>query len=265
MKHFVGLAALVSLVAVAGAAASTSAKPGGSADSVYAWNLKAVDTLNALPPPAGGAASAAQVEMGMVEGAVYDAVNAITPKHYRPYLLKRRFSAAASTDAAVATAAYEVLTNIVSTVPVISNEARQAALRSLAASYASSLADVEDDSSKRQGIDAGHAAAEAMIAARQDDGRFGPSQWVPNSSPGHWSPLLDANSNPILDSTPWVGGVTPFLLESGSQFRSIDPLPIDSAAYAAEVNAVKAIGSATSATRTPTPRRTSPAGGRATR
>ena len=250
MKHFVGLAALVSLVAVAGAAASTSAKPGGSADSVYAWNLKAVDTLNALPPPAGGAASAAQVLMGMVEGAVYDAVNATTPKHYRPYLLNRRFSAAASTDAAVATAAYEVLANIVSTAPSISDSARAATLQSLASSYASSLAAVEDGPFERQGVDAGHAAAEAMIATRQNDGRYGPSQWVPNPSAGHWSPLLDANNNPILDPTPWVGGVEPFLIESSSQFRSIDPLPIDSPAYAAEVNEVKAIGSATSATRT---------------
>ena len=254
MKHLVGLAAFVSLVAVAGATASTSAKPGGSADSVYAWNLTAVDTLNALPPPAGGAAPAAQVEMGMVEGAVYDAVNAITPKHYRPYLLGRRFGATASTDAAVATAAYEVLANIVSTVPSISDAARQAALQSLATSYANSLAAVDDGPSKTKGEDAGHAAAQVMIAARQNDGRFGPSQWVPNSSPGHWSPLLDANNNPILDPTPWVGGVKPFLLESGSQFRSIDPLPIDGPAYAADFNEVKAKGSATAppTDRTPT-------------
>src|SRR6187399_642045 len=128
MKHLVGLAALASLVAVVGAAASTTAQPAASADSVYAWNLTAVNTLNALPPPAGGAAPAAQVEMGMVEGAVYDAVNAITPKHFRPYLLKRRFSAASSTDAAVATAAHDVLANIVSTVPSISDAARQTAL-----------------------------------------------------------------------------------------------------------------------------------------
>jgi hypothetical protein len=256
MKHLTGFAALVSLVVAVGAAASTSIKPGDrdSADSVYAWNLTAVNTLSALPPPAGGAPPASQVEMAMVEGAVYDAVNAITPKHYRSYLLTRRFSAAASVDAAVATAAYEVLANIVSTVPSISDSARQAAQQSLAASYAGSLAAVDDGSFKRQGIDAGHAAAEAMIAARQDDGRFGPSQWVPNSSPGHWSPLLDANNNPILDPTPWVGGVKPFLLESGSQFRSVDPLPIDGPAYAADFNEVKAKGSATAPpdVRTPT-------------
>jgi hypothetical protein len=251
MKHLVGLAALASLVAVVGAAASTTAQPAASADSVYAWNLTAVNTLNALPPPAGGAAPAAQVEMGMVEGAVYDAVNAITPKHFRPYLLKRRFSAASSTDAAVATAAHDVLANIVSTVPSISDAARQTALQLLAASYASSLADIDDGPFKTQGVAAGHAAAGAMIAARQNDGRFGPSQWVPNPSAGHWSPLLDANNNPILDPTPWVGGVRPFLLESSSQFRSVDPLPIDSPAYAADFNEVKAKGSATALARRP--------------
>lgn len=252
MKRLVGFAALASLVAVIGATASTSTRPAASADSVYAWNLTAVDTLNALPAPAGGAAPAAQVDMGMVAGAVYDAVNAITPKHFRPYLLNRRFSAAASTDAAVATAAYDVLANIVSTAHSISDAARQTSLDSLAASYASSLAAVDDGPFKRQGVAAGHAAADAMIADRQNDGRFGPSQWVPNSNPGHWSPLLDANNNPILDPTPWVGGVKPFLLESGSQFRSIDPLSIDSPAYAVEFNVVKAIGQAGSATRTPT-------------
>ena len=55
--------------------------------------------------------------MGMVQGAVYDAVNAITPKHHRPYLLNRRFGNTASDEAAVATAAYLVLKNIVETVP----------------------------------------------------------------------------------------------------------------------------------------------------
>src|SRR5262249_59302410 len=95
MKYLVGLLALAVLVPVAGAGASSSARPEASADSVYSWNLIAVNTLSALPPTAGGAPPAAQVEMGMVEGAVYDAINAITPGHYRPYLLSRRLYNAA--------------------------------------------------------------------------------------------------------------------------------------------------------------------------
>ena len=91
------------------------------------------------------------------------------------------------------------------------------------------------------GIAAGTAAAEAMIDARQGDGRFGPSQWVPNSAPGHWDPVAP-NGATVLDPTAWVGGVEPFLLQSSSQFRSAGPLALTSAAYAAEVNEVKAIG-----------------------
>ena len=86
------------------------------------WNVIAVSTLTGIPGPgipgpAGGAPPASQINMGMVQGAVYDAVNAITPKHHRPYLLNRRFANTASDEAAVATAAYLVLKNIVETVP----------------------------------------------------------------------------------------------------------------------------------------------------
>jgi hypothetical protein len=52
-----------------------------------------------------------------------------------------------------------------------------------------------------------------------------------------------------------VGGVRPFLLESSSQFRSAGPLALTSAAYAAEVNEVKALGGdgvTTASARTPT-------------
>jgi hypothetical protein len=39
-----------------------------------------------------------------------------------------------------------------------------------------------------------------------------------------------------------VGGVKPFLMQSSSQFRSAGPLALDSPAYAAEFNEVKALG-----------------------
>jgi hypothetical protein len=226
----------------------------GGPNEVTRWNLIAASTLIALPGPAGGAPPAAQVNMGMVQGAVYDAVNAIGPKHYRPYLLHRRFGAKASKEAAAATAAYRVLSSIVSTVPAsIPFPTRASVLQSLASQYAASLEAIRDSRFKAQGIAAGNAAAHAMIAARRNDGRFGPSQWVPNSAPGHWQPLVDPTTGqPILDPTPWVGGVKPFLMRSSSQFRTAGPLALGSAAYAAEFNEVKAIGSTNSATRTPT-------------
>ena len=135
-----------------------------------------------------------------------------------------------------------------STVPF---PAKAGVLQSLASQYAASLAEIPDRPFKDQGIAAGKAAADVMIAARRNDGRFGPSQWVPNSAPGHWQPLLNPEGNPILDPTPWVGGVKPFLMQSSSQFRTAGPLAMSSAAWAADFNEVKTLGSATSAVRTP--------------
>jgi PAP2 superfamily len=246
------IAVIALLVAAAVGGLSASARGQSAGNTVTEWNLIAVNTLAGLPGPAGGAPPASAIHVAMVQGAVYDAVNAIEPKHHRPYLLKRRFSARASKDAAVATAAYEVLSNIISTVPAtIPFPTRVSLLESLAAQYASSLEAVPDGPFKRQGIAAGNAAAEAMIAARANDGRFGPSQWVPNPAPGHWQPLLNPDGTQMLDPTPWVGGVTPFLVQSSSQFRTAGPLTLSSAAYAAEVNEVKALGAVNSAVRTP--------------
>jgi PAP2 superfamily len=189
--------------------------------------------------------------MAMTQGAVYDAVNAIERRH-RPYLLWTRFHPKASKDAAVATAAYRVLSDIVTTAPAtIAFPNRADLLTMLATEYAASLAVIPDNRRRSRGIAAGNAAADAMIAARQRDGRFGASQWVPNSEPGHWQPLLNADGTQILDPTPWVGGVRPFLLKSSSQFRTDGPNELSSAAYAKEFNEVKALGSVNSTARTP--------------
>jgi hypothetical protein len=225
---------------VFGASAASSAQ--ADATAVTHWNLIAVSTLTGLPGPAGGAPPATQISMGMVQGAVYDAVNAITPKHHRPYLLNRRFGNPASDEAAVATAAYLVLKNIVETVPQsITFPTRATVLASLETQYNASTDAILDSPFKDQGIAAGTAAAEAMIEARKDDGRFGPSQFVPNPNPGYWDPVAP-NGTTAPDPTPWVGGVEPFLIQSSSQFRSPDPYALASAAYAADVNEVKAIG-----------------------
>src|SRR5689334_1891517 len=60
------------------------------ANTVTQWNKTAVDTLVAFPGPAGGAAPALQIDLAMAQGAVYDAVNGIEPRH-RPYLLGTPF------------------------------------------------------------------------------------------------------------------------------------------------------------------------------
>jgi hypothetical protein len=196
--------------------------------------------------------------MGMTQGAVYDAVNAIEPRH-QPYLLTTHFNQTASKEAAVATAAYMVLSNIVQTVPENIVFDRATLLERLTTEYNNSLNGIPPGPLKDAGIAAGNAAADAMIAARHGedfcpcaDGRFGPSPWVPNYEPGHWRPLLDPiTQQPQLDPTAWVANVRPFLIQSTSQFRTDGPNALTSTAYAEDFNEVKALGSVNSQARTP--------------
>jgi hypothetical protein len=251
----VAVGALLGALAVP--SASAAPRVGADASEVTHWNQIATTTLAAVPGPNGGAPPALQINMAMVQGAVYDAVNAIGPKRYRPYLLHGRAGAKASIDAAVATAAYDVLTELVSTAPVRAPfPGRAGLLTTLSSAYKASLDAIDDDSfkekkRKKQGIKVGQAAAETMLDAREGDGRFGPSQWVPNSAPGHWQPQLNPTTGqPILDPTPWAGGVKPFLLRSASQFRSAPPPSLGSERWAAEFNEVKGLGRIDSSTRT---------------
>jgi hypothetical protein len=236
------------LVVVA-ALALLAAPAVAQANEVTHWNQIATDTLVVFPARAGGAAQALAVDMAMTQGAVYDAVNAIEPRH-QPYLLGTPFAPTASKDAAAVTAAYLVLSHIVSTVPMsIPFPNRASLFTSLGTARDASLALVPDGAAKDAGVAAGTAAANAMIVARTNDGRFGPSPWVSNTSPGHWQPLLNPDGSPQLDPAPWVANVKPFLLESPSQFRTPGPQDLGSTQYAVDVNEVEALGSATGSTR----------------
>jgi hypothetical protein len=244
---------VIALLSGLGVIGVSAAPPVGTdASEVSHWNQVAATTLVAFPGPNGGAPPAFQINMGMVQGAVYDAVNAIGPKHHRSYVLKARASARASIDAAVATAAYDVLANLVSTAPERAPfPGRAGLLSTLSSEYAASLDAIDDNAFKMQGIAIGHAAAKAMLDSRVGDGRFGPSQWDGSSGVGRWQPLINPTTMlPILDPTPWVGEVKPFLIQSSSQFRSVLPPALDSAQWAAEFNEVKSLGRVDSMTRT---------------
>jgi hypothetical protein len=228
-----------------------AAPAAAQANEVTNWNQIATDTLVAFPLPAGGAAPAMYINMGMSQGAVYDALNAIEPRH-RPYLLETRFDPTASKEAATATAAYRVLSDIVSTVPATIPFPNRASLQaSLDAARDASLDAIPNGPPKTEGVNAGNAAADAMITTRQNDGRFGPSPWVPNYEPGHWQPLLNPDGTLQLDPTAWVANVRPFLIQSSSQFRTDGPNALTSTAYTEDFNEVKALGSLNSTTRTP--------------
>ena len=243
--------ALIAIALLASALHSTPAYA-GEKDAVRVWNEKAAMAL-ANGPTAGVpgvqfSPPVAFIHLAIVQGAVYDAVNAIKGGH-DPYLGGLRAATSASKGAAAATAAHDVLIGLVDQAPVtatLTAEIKGAIKARLDADYASSMAEIADGQAKDKGKAVGAAAAAAMLADRQDDGRFGaPGFNVPaEPGPGQWRPA------PVNDPNAWVRNVRPFTLPSPEYFHTPGPFALASAQYAAEFNEVKALGRATGSTRT---------------
>ena len=203
-----------------------------SANSVVVWDGYAQTAIWDV------AQQAPQVQgrsFAIVHGAIYDAVNAIAGTPYQPYLVAPRAKGTESVDAAVAAAAYQTLLFMF---PGQSG--------ALTAQYDQYLAGIPDGRAKQGGVAIGGQAAAAMIAARRDDGAFGGQTWVVGTAPGQWRPAPPA----FASDGAWVGHVRPFMIPSGSTFRTAGPPALTSATYAREFNEVKLIGSATSPIRT---------------
>jgi hypothetical protein len=210
------------------------------ADTVTEWNQIASDALIRD----GGQGAVSSVHLAMIHGAVYDAVNAIDGE-YEPYLTAPPARHWYSQEAAAATAAYRILIDSrPSLVPAAQQPALAARLKPL---YDATLAAIAPGPAKDGGIATGNAAADAMIAARTNDGRFGPFRFTVGSHPGEWRPVLPEFVN---DPGAWLKDVKPFLAADSSQFRSAPPNPLTSAEYAEEFDEVKTVGAADSTTRT---------------
>lgn len=221
-------------------------------DAVRVWNERAVAALTngpaaatpgvQFPPPV------AFIHLAIVQGAVYDAVNAIKGGH-TPYLKGLKAPTSASKGAAASTAAHHVLIGLVNQAPLtatLTAEVKTAIKARLDAEYASSLAEIPGGQAKAKGIEVGAAAAAAMLANRAGDGRFGaPGFSVPAvPGPGEWRPT------PVNDPNAWVRNVRPFALPSPEHFHTPGPLALTSGQYAVEFNEVKMLGRATGSTRT---------------
>ena len=114
-------------------------------------------------PGAGQTTPVSALHVAMVQGAVYDAVNAIDGGH-EPYLEGLPpASPRASKRAAVATAAHHVLVGLgIAPVPALP----PVVLDRLNRLYSEALLAIPDDQAKTDGIAAGAAAAAAMLRAR---------------------------------------------------------------------------------------------------
>ena len=206
------------------------------ADVVLDWNEIAVNTAVAnKQSPYAQARSAAIVQL-----AVFEAVNAITGE-YKPYLGTITAPPSASTEAAAIEAAYQVLR------AYFPNSAT-----ALLAAYTNSLAQIPNDQAKLDGIAAGDAAAQAMIALRASDGSVPPLFKVPGPAvPGEWQATI---SCPIVHGIAQGTGfhwqnVTPFGIPSASAFLLGPPSELTSNEYAKAYNEVMTVGSVNSTER----------------
>jgi membrane-associated phospholipid phosphatase len=113
---------------------------------------------------------------------------------------------------------------------------------------AGELAAIPDTPGKQQGIEVGASVAKLLVDLRSTDGSaVTPPPFVPGTKPGDYRPTPPNFPVPVF--TNW-GTITPFVLDSGQQFRPLAPPPITGAAYARALNQVESLGQDTSTTRT---------------
>ena len=207
------------------------------ADVIGEWNATAQAEAVLIRPTAHGQARG----MAMVQGAVYDAVNAVVRTH-QPYLLDLDdvdVQPFVSQDAAVATAAHHVLVKIVA-------PGRVAALDT---AYQTTLQGIPDGPIEQGGVEAGEAAAQAMLDARTGDGFMAAFNPTIDTDAGDWRPI-GWPATPAFDPDGWVGNLKPFVIKSPSQFRSDGPNALTSGAYTEDYNEVKELGALNSTKRT---------------
>jgi PAP2 superfamily len=206
-----------------------------SGQPVIDWNQILLSIVNT--PGAQPANVQPTRNFAIVHTAIYDAVDAIDRTH-EPYLIDIRAPHGASATAAADAAAHTALVGLYPTQQSV-----------LDADYASELAKVADGPAKDQGVKVGEQIATDLLAIRANDGsNVAPPPFVPGASPGDFRPTPPNFPAPVF--TTW-GEVTPFVLDSASQFRPAPPPALTSDAYADAINETQSLGSATSTTRTP--------------
>ena len=225
-----GRAVSISGLPTVPAGGSLAASAEGDRDAVGDWNAALLEVVREakLNPPV------ASRILAVTHLAMFDAADAVT-KEYQPYLPSLPAPAAgASAEAAATAAAHRVLSWLL---PVY--QTRWDALLAADALIA--------PAARTPGEAFGFAVGDAYKAARQNDGASADLPYTPGTAPGDWQPTPPAFAPALV---PQWGMVTPFGVASAVQFAPAAPPALDTPEYAAALNAVKAVGSKTSTTRT---------------
>lgn len=224
------LALTVPLTATTAKAHSgVEAAPG---NPVIAWNIHAqtavYDTAKQSP-------TTSTRSFAIVQGAVYDAVNAVAGRPYKPLVSAPRSRPGDSTAAAVAAAAHDTL------LWLFPGQAE-----SLKARYDEALAAIPDGRAEDGGVAVGRAAAAAMTESRRDDGFDPTAPWTVGTEPGEYRLTPPG----YVNVGAWVPNLKPFVVPDAGAHRVKPPPALTSAAWARDLNEVKSLGAATSTVRT---------------
>ncbi len=204
-------------------------------DVVLQWNRVLGQTLQipgAQPPLVNPVRSFAMMHLAM-----FDAANSVDGT-YTPYLTNVPGTKNASTEAAAAQAAHDVLAALYPNQQAVFD-----------AELADSFAGIPAYR-KLQGVRVGRLVAIQMLANRSDDGWSAP--WTPYllpPTPGNWQELFPGPYPGFAVFTNFPG-VKPFALTSSTQFLPVPPPALPSAEYAVSLNEVKQLGAANSSSRT---------------
>jgi hypothetical protein len=216
-------------LAVCSAAGGWSAPVG--ADVVTEWNATTLNCVQGAGPtiPANRAGPPGLLDIALVQAAVHDAVQAIEgrfePYHFEDASLKD----VGSVEAAAAAAAYQTLVG-------------------LYGAGVACLASVTDPSvtyAGDPGLQAGNAAAAALLPLRRPTQVLPTDPFTGGTEPGQWRPTPGV----IAGTNTFMAVTAPFVMLRPSQFRPEPPPPLSSRRYAREYDEVKSLGSATDSAR----------------
>jgi PAP2 superfamily len=217
------------------ASGSPIADAAGSCQSVIDWNKRLVTILGT--PGAQKATVHPTRSLAMLQAAEYDAVVSITHAA-QPYHSTVPAPGDARPDAAADQAAHDVLAALY-----------PAQRADLDAQLTNELAALPKGQATQDGVLVGAAAANQIVDLRSTDGSTATAApFMPGVQPGDYRPTPPKFGAPMYQT--W-GSVTPFVLQSGQQFRPATPPAVSTAAYATALDEVRSLGRDTSTTRTP--------------
>ena len=235
---------LYPVMAVVAAICQHHALAAAGGDSVIQWNKNAGDAvIKACVSPDGDPFHESRM-YAIMHIAIYDALNAID-RRFQPHTYNTKAEPGTSPDAAVASAAHDVLVPLIKQLPpelLAKKDCIDAGVASAETSYTAALAAIPDSQSKTQGIALGQAAAAAILKARAADhateGPFLNKNCPPPQQPGKYQ---CTPGFPFVAFETWEK-VTPFVLQDNAQFRPGPPYAVTDKAFTADLDEVKSLG-----------------------